>query len=152
MLSEWSRSLLASSLLLLIILLSSLATAFQNKRYTQQRKITSSPRNMSAFIHHVDDDDDIKQQLSNSPLSLVVAVASFAPKSTADYIQCAEQMVFKPFYSILFLMYHLVSSSSSTKINAIPTQTFLKYVLYCSFLSPLIPHPHHHDFIQLSTS
>ena len=36
---------------------------------------------MSAFIHHVDEDDDIKQQLSNSPLSLVVAVASFAPKS-----------------------------------------------------------------------
>ena len=66
-----------------IILLSSLATAFQNKRYTQQRKITSSPRNMSAFIHHVNEDDDIKQQLSNSPLSLVVAVASFAPKSTA---------------------------------------------------------------------
>lgn len=40
---------------------------------------------MSAFIHHVDEDatanNDIKQQLSNSPLSLVVAVASFAPKS-----------------------------------------------------------------------
>lgn len=92
MLSKWSRSLLASSLLLLIILLNSPTIAFQNKRYTQQRKITlsSSPRNMSAFIHHVDEDataNDIKQQLSNSPLSLVVAVASFAPKESKALVK-----------------------------------------------------------------
>ena len=39
---------------------------------------------MSAFLHHVEDDataNDIKDQLFKSPLSLVVAVASFAPKS-----------------------------------------------------------------------
>ena len=39
---------------------------------------------MPAFIHNVDEDataTDIKEQLSKSPLSLVVTVASFAPKS-----------------------------------------------------------------------
>ena len=38
---------------------------------------------MSAFLHYVEDDatpSSIKQKLSDSPLSLVVAVASFAPK------------------------------------------------------------------------
>ena len=39
---------------------------------------------MPAFIHNVDEDataTDIKEQLSKSPLSLVITVASFAPKS-----------------------------------------------------------------------
>ena len=39
---------------------------------------------MPSFIHNVDEDataTDIKEQLSKSPLSLVIAVASFAPKS-----------------------------------------------------------------------
>ena len=69
-------------LLLIILLNSRPTTAFQNKRYTQQRKITS-PIIMS-FIHHVDEEataNEVKKQLSTSPLSLVVAVASFAPKS-----------------------------------------------------------------------
>eukprot|EP00580_Thalassiosira_gravida_P000034 CAMPEP_0201607988 /NCGR_PEP_ID=MMETSP0492-20130828/6905_1 /ASSEMBLY_ACC=CAM_ASM_000837 /TAXON_ID=420259 /ORGANISM="Thalassiosira gravida, Strain GMp14c1" /LENGTH=234 /DNA_ID=CAMNT_0048072675 /DNA_START=200 /DNA_END=904 /DNA_ORIENTATION=- len=41
---------------------------------------------MSAFLHYVDDDatpESIRAQLSKSPLTLVIASASFAPKSKA---------------------------------------------------------------------
>jgi len=68
-------------ILILIQLQTTFAITFHNRRSILNHHQTSM---MSAFLHHVEDDataSDIKEQLSSEPLTLVVAVASFAPKS-----------------------------------------------------------------------
>ena len=87
-----SRLIFYHAITVLLVILTNIRTsqasiAFQSNNYNKRVHAINTYNNKHinmAFLHYVEDDataTSIKEQLAKSPLSLVVAVASFAPKS-----------------------------------------------------------------------